>query len=208
MTDETPFQGALAGIVVLTSGIAGWHRRRARRTDEVISSAAEGPLFRWLLRLSALGLWLATLGQLLVPAWCAGCRWPVPAAVRWVGVLAGLCGAWGLHWSLASLGRNLTETVVVRREAQLVTTGAYRWVRHPYYVAAGWLMGAVTLLTANWLIGVTSLAVLGLLIWRTPQEEAELRARFGQEYDDYCQRTGRFWPRLKTVGWPSRKTEG
>jgi len=200
MNDETPFQGALAGIVVLTSAIAGWHRRRARRTDEVISSAAEGPLFRWLLRLSALGLWLATLGQLLVPGWCAWCRWPVPTAVRWAGVLAALLGAWGMHWSLVSLGRNLTDTVVVRREAQLVTTGAYRWVQHPYYLVAGWLMGSVTLLTANWLIGLTSLAVYGLLLWRTPLEEAELLDRFGREYTDYCQRTGRFWPR-----WPTRR---
>ena len=85
--------------------------------------------------------------------------------------------------------------MLFRSEAQLVTTGAYRWVRHPNYVVAGWLMGSVTLLTGNWLIGVTSLAVLGLLVWRTPLEEAELLARFGHEYEEYCQRTGRFWPR-------------
>jgi protein-S-isoprenylcysteine O-methyltransferase Ste14 len=200
MSVDTPFQWALAAIVVLTSAIAGWHRRRAARRDEQISPAQEGTLYRWLLRLSALGLWLATFGQLLMPGWCTWCRWPLPTALRWVGVLAGLVGAWGMHWSLASLGRNLTDTVVVRREAALVTTGAYRWVRHPYYVVAGWLMGSVTLLTGNWLIGVTSLAVLSLLVWRTPLEEAELLARFGDEYHDYCRRTGRFWPR-----WPRGK---
>lgn len=200
MPDDAAFQWSLAGIVVLTSAIAGWHRLRAARGDEQISLAQEGTLYRWLLRVSALGLWLATLGQLLVPGWCAWCRWPVPTAVRWAGVLAALLGAWGMHWSLASLGRNLTDTVVVRREAQLVTTGAYRWVQHPYYLVAGWLMGAVTLLTANWLIGLTSLAVYGLLVWRTPLEEAELLERFGWEYTDYCQRTGRFWPR-----WPTRR---
>lgn len=200
MPDDTAFQWSLAGIVVLTSAIAGWHRLRAARGDEPISPAQEGTLYRWLLRVSALGLWLATLGQLLVPGWCAWSRWPVPTAVRWVGVLAALLGAWGMHWSLASLGRNLTDTVVVRREAQLVTTGAYRWVQHPYYLVAGWLMGSVTLLTANWLIGLTSLAVYGLLLWRTPLEEAELLDRFGREYADYCQRTGRFWPR-----WPTRR---
>ena len=200
MPDDAAFQWSLAGIVVLTSAIAGWHRRRAARGDEPISPAQEGTLYRWLLRISALGLWLATLGQLLVPGWCDWCRWPLPTAVRWAGVLAALLGAWGMHWSLASLGRNLTDTVVVRREAQLVTTGAYRWVQHPYYLVAGWLMGSVTLLTANWLIGLTSLAVYGLLLWRTPLEEAELLDRFGREYTDYCQRTGRFWPR-----WPTRR---
>ena len=65
MSADTPFQWALAGIVVLTSAIAGWHRRRAARDDEPISSLQEGTTYRWLLRVSALGLWLATLGQLL-----------------------------------------------------------------------------------------------------------------------------------------------
>jgi len=56
-------------------------------------------------------------------------------------------------------------------------------------------MASVTLLTANWLIGVTSLIVLALLVVRTPQEEAMLIERFGQQYRDYMARTGRFIPR-------------
>ncbi|HBH50750.1 MAG TPA: hypothetical protein DDY91_02545 [Planctomycetaceae bacterium] len=205
MPDGRIFQWALAAIVGLTSGIAGWHRWRARRNDEPISPAQEGALFRGALRVAALGLWGATLGQLVVPGWCDWCRWPLPTGVRWLGVLAGLMGACGMHWSLASLGKNLTDTVVVRREAELVTTGAYRWVRHPYYLVAGWLMASVTLLTANWLIGLTSLAVLALLVVRTPREEAELQSRFGDAYRRYCEQTGRFVPRWRSHGQPSRE---
>ena len=60
-----------------------------------------------------------------------------------------------MYWTLSSLGTNLTDTVVTRAEATLVTHGPYRWVRHPYYVTAALLMGSVTLLTANWLIGAS-----------------------------------------------------
>jgi protein-S-isoprenylcysteine O-methyltransferase Ste14 len=101
-----------------------------------------------------------------------------------------------MYWTLSSLGKNLTDTVVARAEAKLVTHGPYRWVRHPFYVTAVLLMASVTLLTANWLIGVSSLVVLALLAIRTPKEEQMLIERFGQEYRDYMARTGRFVPWL------------
>jgi protein-S-isoprenylcysteine O-methyltransferase Ste14 len=63
-------------------------------------------------------------------------------------------------------------------------------------VTAALLMGSVTLLTANWLIGLTSLIVLVLLAVRTPKEEQMLIARFGQQYRDYMEKTGRFVPRI------------
>lgn len=89
-----------------------------------------------------------------------------------------------MYWTLSSLGKNLTDTVVTRAEATLVTYGPYRWVRHPFYVTAGLLMASVTLLAANWLIGVSSLLVLVLLAVRTPEEQL-LIDRFGQQYRDY-----------------------
>jgi len=101
-----------------------------------------------------------------------------------------------MYWTLFSLGKNLTDTVVIRAKATLVTHGPYGWVRHPFYVTAALLMASVTLLTANWLIGVTSLIVLALLVVRTPQEETMLIERFGQQYRDYMAKTGRFIPRI------------
>jgi protein-S-isoprenylcysteine O-methyltransferase Ste14 len=57
-------------------------------------------------------------------------------------------------------------------------------------------MLSVTLLTANWLIGLSGLLVLILLAIRTPKEEQMLTERFGQQYRDYMQRTGRYFPRI------------
>jgi protein-S-isoprenylcysteine O-methyltransferase Ste14 len=101
-----------------------------------------------------------------------------------------------MYWTLSNLGKNLTDTVVTRAEATLVTDGPYRWVRHPFYVTAALLMASVTLLTANWLIGLSSIVVLALLAIRTPKEEQMLIERFGQQYRDYMAKTGRFIPRI------------
>jgi protein-S-isoprenylcysteine O-methyltransferase Ste14 len=101
-----------------------------------------------------------------------------------------------MYWTLASLGKNLTDTVVTRAEATLVTHGPYRYVRHPFYATAALLMASVTMLSANWLIGASSIIVLALLAIRTPKEEQMLIDKFGDDYRRYMRMTGRFFPRI------------
>jgi len=46
-----------------------------------------------------------------------------------------------LIWTLRTLGANLTDTVITRKEHTLVTSGPYRWVPHPFYDAVGLAKG-------------------------------------------------------------------
>lgn len=194
---ETPFRIALVVILVLTMAVVVYHGRRAVTSGGKVSRQDEGVLFAAVLRIAGNLLWIATLAWLLVPTAVQWASIPFPDWVRWIGVVIALNCPVLLHWTLATLGaNNLTDTVAVRAEATLVTSGPYRWVRHPYYVVAALLMAAVTVLTANWLIGLSSLIVLGLLILRTPKEEQKLIERFGEQYRDYMKRTGRFVPRI------------
>ena len=53
-------------------------------------------------------------------------------------------------WTFRSLGRNITNTVVTRREHALITSGPpYRYVRHPFYVTTALAFAANSLTTAN-----------------------------------------------------------
>lgn len=196
MYSEIPFRVALVVIIALTMMVTVYHRLQAAKSGETISRKEEGCAFAITLRLAGLCLWLATFGYLLFPDFLAWASVPLPDWVRWVGAVTGTLCSLLMYWTLSSLGKNLTDTVVTRKEATLVTVGPYRWVRHPFYVTAALLMTSVTMLTANWLIGVTSLIVLGLLAVRTPKEEAMLIERFGDQYRDYMTKTGRFVPRL------------
>ena len=105
-----------------------------------------------------------------------------------------------MWWTLRSLGKNLTDTVVTRADATLVTDGPYHLVRHPFYVTVALLMLAMTLLSANGWIGASGLAVMALLVVRTSKEEQMLIARFGDDYRSYMARTGRFLPRIGRAG--------
>jgi protein-S-isoprenylcysteine O-methyltransferase Ste14 len=76
----------------------------------------------------------------------------------------------------------------------LVTTGVFRYIRHPMYSALlfltwGALLKSVSITTLV-VAGVATLAVAATAI----AEEAENVARFGQAYRDYMKRTRRFVP--------------
>ncbi|MBX3423088.1 MAG: isoprenylcysteine carboxylmethyltransferase family protein [Pirellulaceae bacterium] len=181
--------------VFLVSISIGVYYRLQARSAEKISRKPEGYVLAVALRFAGLFLWSATFGYLIYPPSVGWASLPLPPWIRCLGVVIGGASAFLMYWTLSSLGKNLTDTVVTRRDATLITHGPYRWVRHPFYLTAALLMSSVALLAANWLIGIAGLLVLTLLAIRTPTEEAHLVARFGQQYRDYMDRTGRFWPR-------------
>jgi protein-S-isoprenylcysteine O-methyltransferase Ste14 len=195
MLSEMPFRLALVVVILLTMSVTVFHRWQAA-SGERISHKEEGYLFAAVLRLAGLCLWISTFAYLLFPAFVRWAAIPLPPWIRWFGAVTGALCSLLMYWTLSSLGKNLTDTVVTRAKATLVTRGPYRWVRHPFYVTAGLLMFSVTVLTANWLIGLSSLVVLILLAARTPKEEQMLIERFGQQYRDYMTTTGRFIPRI------------
>lgn len=196
MAAESPFRIAVVVVMVLTLAVTLYHRIQAAASGEKISRKAEGYLFATVLRLSGLCLFAAALSYLISPSSVQWASIPISAKWRWGGLVIGVGCPILLYWTLSSLGKNLTDTVVTRADATLVTHGPYRWVRHPFYVTTALLMGSVTLLTANWLIGTASLLVLTLLAVRTPKEEQMLIARFGQQYRDYMATTGPYFPRI------------
>ncbi len=102
-----------------------------------------------------------------------------------------------MFWTLVNLAKNLTDTVMTRANATLVTTGPYRWVRHPFYLTLAFLVPAAALLAANWFIALAGLVTLAMLIVRTDKEEQQLIEKFGDRYRAYMATTDRFWPKTK-----------
>lgn len=195
MREELPFRVALLTMLIVTMSITGYFRWKAAASGERVSHREEGYLFATVLRLAGLSLWIATFAYLLYPRAVQWASLPLPHAIRWIGVCLGVTAPLLMYWTLSSLGRNLTDTVVTRREATLVTTGPYRWVRHPFYVSAAVLMLSATIISAQAMIGISSIVILLMLAIRTPAEEQKLIERFGDSYRQYMQTTGRYLPR-------------
>jgi protein-S-isoprenylcysteine O-methyltransferase Ste14 len=180
-------------VAILPVGV--YHRLKAA-TPEKLDRKQEGLVLLVSIRLLGLAGMVGLLAFMIDPTWMAWASVPLPIWLRWAGVAFGVLGASLLTWTFRNLGKNITDTVVTRKEHSLVTTGPYRWVRHPFYVSFALLVLATSLVTANWFILVSLSVVLLLLVIRTNKEEEKLIERFGDEYRNYMEQTGRFWPRL------------
>jgi methyltransferase len=100
---------------------------------------------------------MAVEGSIGVPA-------PLPVAVA--GFLVFVVAKALKYWAIASLGTRWTFRVLVLPGAPLVTSGPYRWFRHPNYIGVvGELVGFALLLGA-WATGALSLAFFGYLLRR------------------------------------------
>lgn len=75
----------------------------------------------------------AILLVLLTVAPSVGPPWPQAGWIRGFGAVCLMIGILKLAWSAFSLGRSLTPFPRPLPNGRLVTSGAYRFVRHPMY---------------------------------------------------------------------------
>jgi protein-S-isoprenylcysteine O-methyltransferase Ste14 len=94
-----------------------------------------------------------------------------------------------------ALGRNLTDTVVTRRDAYFVDHGPYRFVRNPMYTGVLMVGMSLGLALGTWLLPVAASLIFALLALRTRTKERYLIEHFGDPYRDYMKRVGRFLPK-------------
>ncbi len=94
----------------------------------------------------------------------------------WLGLFALL--QIGRLWVLASLGRYWCTRIITVPEAPLITSGPYRWLRHPNYALVIGEIAVLPLAFSAYTIAVTfSLLNALLLVHRIRIENAALRDR-------------------------------
>ncbi|MBM4076975.1 MAG: hypothetical protein FJ267_15200, partial [Planctomycetes bacterium] len=101
-------------VIVLTMTVTVYHRLQAAKSGEAISRKEEGYAFAITLRLAGLCLWIATFGYLLFPDFFQFASVALPEWIRWIGIVTGAFCSLLMYWTLSSLGKNLTDTVVTR----------------------------------------------------------------------------------------------
>jgi len=187
-------------------GISAWRRGQARRATGAIARTEEPPLLIAGRLLVALPLFGGVVAYLVNPDWMAWASLSVPLSVRWIGVALGLLTVPAVYWVLTTLGANVSETVLTKKDYLLVITGPYRWVRHPLYSTGITLFLSIGLMAANWFILLwAGMALMSIRLVIIPREEAHLVATFGEEYRRYRARTGSLLP---PVGSRPRKRSG
>jgi protein-S-isoprenylcysteine O-methyltransferase Ste14 len=112
-----------------------------------------------------------------------------------VGTLLFACGIVLAVWARVHLGRNWGMPTTQRAEPELVTSGPYRFVRHPIYT--GLLTALLGTALVDSLVGLIVVAVLVVYFYYCGiVEERNLTATFPTAYPEYRSRTKMLIPFL------------
>ncbi|NJC55537.1 methyltransferase family protein [Brevibacterium marinum] len=126
--------------------------------------------------------------------WNLAVKFPILVAVAGFALLAfaSVLGVWSAR-TIANFGSGTPLPSAMANH--LVVRGPYEFVRNPMAIAGIAQGVAIGLFIGSWLVIVY--AIVGSLLWNwliRPHEEADLRQRFGAEFDEYCRRVSCWVP--------------
>jgi len=115
----------------------------------------------------------------------------------WTGVILIGVGTVLRRHFFTMLGTHFRPVVSVLPEQPVIERGAYRWIRHPSYLASIMIMSGMGLALTNW-ISLVALGIvpLGIIAYRIHVEERALVETLGNPYRDYMNHTKRLIPFL------------
>lgn len=171
----------LAGVIELV----GAGRRRAEATKKDRGS-------RMVIRICVLpGIVLLVLSPKIVPG--ADIRPPLVSVV--VGIVIFSAGEALRVWSKVALGRYFTYTVQTSSDQPVITSGPYRFVRHPSYTGILLIAIGAGAVWGNWLgLAVLTLMTLVAVVYRIYVEEKALLEELGDRYRTYAEHHKRLIP--------------
>jgi protein-S-isoprenylcysteine O-methyltransferase Ste14 len=114
----------------------------------------------------------------------------------WAGAVLTLAGMLFSVSARVHLGRNWSGTVTIKQDHELITSGPYRFVRHPIYTGLLLAFIGTALALAEWR-GVLAVALAFWALWRKLRiEEQWMRKQFGVAYDEYAHRVAALVPHI------------
>jgi protein-S-isoprenylcysteine O-methyltransferase Ste14 len=198
--DDIPFRMIIAAQLMAMAWVRA-HFGARRGEESGGASATRRAESAWLtatLGILALLNFGAIFAYLVNPQLLRWSAFLVAAPIRWIAILTSCLGAAGEIWAAVSLGANYSPLLRVAEERVVVTTGPYRWIRHPLYAFALPLMAGWAVAAGSWFILATAtVLIMVLMIIRVPREESMMLEGFGESYRQYMKRTGRFIPLLR-----------
>jgi protein-S-isoprenylcysteine O-methyltransferase Ste14 len=193
-------------FAILVVGVRYWmefRKEQARGAGKQHIGYSKLPLI--LLAAGYFGMWLSWVGAIValsLERYYAAFHFlafplETPPLVAITGLIVFYAGALLFTWAIAFAGRYLRPSISgVHEDHRLVQDGPLGIVRHPYYVSYVLiLLGLGLTLTTFWPLLLALCVVIGMRSAARAEEE-QLLALFGDEYEQYRRRVGRFFPRI------------
>ena len=127
--------------------------------------------------------------------------WDVPIARMVIAIVLAVLGLSLSVWSIVYMRRkgdgNPMDAFgheVAPRTKHLMTEGPYRLSRNPMLTGSFIYFAGVCVWLWTWQALLVYVVFIAIMLLQVRSEEKRLRRDFGEEYEAYCRRTGRFWP--------------
>ena len=154
----------------------------------------------WLLWVPTIVAWIALTwnGSNQVTKWLAntanvgwGSAWQT---ALWMAAIATLFAFVITTRCWMSMGKNWSMAVRPDKKTDLITDGMFAFVRHPIYALSLLLMIGSLIVNLGWPMLLVATIHCSMLVMKSLNEERYLAKLHGQQYNDYLQRTSRFFP--------------
>ena len=119
------------------------------------------------------------------------------------GLTCAIVGPMFAIWGILHLGRSFGIYVTVRK---VVTTGPYKWVRHPMYLGACCMCVGVAISNCSVAFFLLVAMHICLLLYRAHLEQTQL-SEHSAEYREYMKRTRFIFPRFRQSAGDSPAAE-
>ena len=154
----------------------------------------------WLVWVPLIVLWNALPGMALRKD---DPPWALPAfatdssamfAVRWLAAGMGVAALLLTIVCWITMGRSWRVAIVPGEKTALVTSGPFRFVRHPIYALSCLMIVCTAVVLPTWPMMILAITHVAMMNIKARNEERFLRGLHGEAYEQYMRHTGRFLP--------------
>ncbi|RHB46917.1 isoprenylcysteine carboxylmethyltransferase family protein [Exiguobacterium sp. AM39-5BH] len=178
----------LDGLFVLTSVAWLYEIWRYRNRSEPTDGASEHASF-YIVSLMMVTVFAISIG---LSVWTDTRQATLQRLLGLSGFIAGVSLR---YWGIRQLRHQFTRHVVVRPADELVSSGPYRYLRHPLYTGLLFITFGFSLFFAPWTIALVGTCLMSLaLLWRIHIEEKMLTSHFGVTYERWAKSRKRLIP--------------
>lgn len=114
--------------------------------------------------------------------------------IRYIGLAFYLIFSWIQNWSFRVLGDSYSQEVLIMKDHKLITTGPFKFIRHPQYLSQILLDLGAAAATLSYVLFPFAVIQIPFLFMRASIEDKLLEKHFGESWKTYKQKSGFFIP--------------
>lgn len=172
-----------ACIIVLTVYLAMYDQDLLAKRVKAGSAAEKEPEQQRIQRLAG----ISVIGLFIIPGLDFRFHWSsVPSIASWIAIV-GVIVSFLIVFFVFQINSFASSTIEVTDSQSVISTGPYRYVRHPMYAGAALLFITSAIALGSLVALPFAFPVIGVMIARLRHEELFLQQHL-RGYGDYCQK--------------------